>query len=159
MPSPSEHRESSPRTGAVTAEQDTGAQRLQQHDPLIEDFGTPEDVFKAVIDSYFTYFQNQPYSFFHEHTFRQRLSEQAIPRHLVLAVMATAVRFCPHPYFLGRVVEMSVEYANRSWKLIVSDCFTAGNVTDISTVQTVALLGLFDFTGAFFHLLTTDIQS
>ncbi|VUC35542.1 unnamed protein product, partial [Clonostachys rosea] len=146
LPSPSEHRESTPRTEAGTTEQGTEIQRSRQIDPTIEDFGTPEDVFKAVIDSYFTYFQNQPYSFFHEDTFRQRLSEQAIPRHLVLAVMATAVRFCSHPYFSGRVVEMSVEYANRSWKLIVSDCFTAGNVADISTVQTVALLGLFDFT-------------
>lgn len=112
----------------------------------------------AVIDSYFTYCQNQPYSFFHEETFRQRLSEQAIPRHLVLAVMATAVRFCLHPYFSGHALEMSVEYANRSWKLIVSDCFTVGKVAEVSTVQTVALLGLFDFTGTFLHLPTSEIQ-
>ncbi|CAH0025695.1 unnamed protein product, partial [Clonostachys rhizophaga] len=92
LPSPSEHRESSPRTGPGTAEQGIGLQRPQQIDPMLEDFGTPEDVFKA-----FSYFQNQPYSFFHDDTFRQRLSEQAIPRHLVLAVMATAVRFCSHP--------------------------------------------------------------
>lgn len=112
----------------------------------------------AVIDSYFTYCQNQPYSFFHEETFRQRLSEQAIPRHLVLAVMATAVRFCSHPYFSGRALEMSIEYANRSWKLIVSDCFTVGNVAEVSTVQTVALLGLFDFTGTFNHFPTSEVQ-
>ncbi|KAI8648623.1 Fungal-trans domain-containing protein [Fusarium keratoplasticum] len=146
LPSPSGHRESSPRTGFGTAEQGTRFQRSRQNDPTIEDFGTPEGVFMAVIDSYFTYCQNQPYSFFHEETFRQRLSEQAIPRHLVLAVMATAVRFCSHPYFSGCAVEMSVEYANRSWRLIVSDCFTVGKVAEISTVQTVALLGLFDFT-------------
>jgi hypothetical protein len=101
----------------------------------------------AVIDSYFTYCQNQPYSFFHEQNFRQRLSKQAIPRHLVLAVMATAVRFCSHPYFADRALEMSIEYANRSWKLIVSDCFTVARASEVSAVQTVALLGLFDFTG------------
>ncbi|KAF5548289.1 zn 2cys6 transcription factor [Fusarium mexicanum] len=117
-----------------------------QNDPAIEDFGTPEDVLMAVVDSYFTYCQNQPYSFFHEETFRQGLAQHAIPKHLVLAVTATAVRFCSHPYYSGRALEMSVEYANRSWKLIVSDCFTVGKVAEVSTVQTVALLGLFDFT-------------
>ncbi|RSL97506.1 hypothetical protein CEP52_010836 [Fusarium oligoseptatum] len=138
--SPGHHPESSPRTGT------SRFQCSPQNDATLEGFGTPEDVFTAVIDSYFTYCQNQPYSFFHEETFRQRLSKQAIPRHLVLAVMAMAVRFCSHPYFSGRALEMSVEYANRSWKLIVSDCFTVGKVAEVSTVQTVALLGLFDFT-------------
>lgn len=64
--------------------------------------------------------------------------------------MATAVRFCSHPYFTDRVLEMSVEYANRSWKLIVSDCFTVERAAETSAVQTVALLGLFDFTGTAF---------
>ncbi|RSL78435.1 hypothetical protein CEP51_008198 [Fusarium floridanum] len=140
LPTSPGHPESSPRTGT------SRFQRSPQNDPTLEGFGIPEDVFTAVIDSYFTYCKNQPYSFFHEETFRQRLSEQAIPRHLVLAVMAMAVRFCSHPYFSGRALEMSVEYANRSWKLIVSDCFTVGKVAEVSTVQTVALLGLFDFT-------------
>ncbi|KAK7598434.1 hypothetical protein V3481_000065 [Fusarium oxysporum f. sp. vasinfectum] len=137
---------SSPRTGFETAEQGSTFQPSRQNDAAIEDFGTPEDVLMAVIDSYFSYCQNQPYSFFHEESFRRCLSQHAIPRHLVLAVMATAVRFCSHPYFSGRALEMSVEYANRSWKLIVSDCFTVGKVAEVSTVQTVALLGLFDFT-------------
>ncbi|KAK0387653.1 hypothetical protein NLU13_3898 [Sarocladium strictum] len=110
------------------------------------DFGPPIGVFMDIIDAYFVYVQNQPYSFFHEQNFRRRLSEQAIPGHLVLAVMATAVRFCSHQYFAGRALEMAIEYANRSWKLIVSDCFTVGKTTEVSAVQTVALLGLFDFT-------------
>ncbi|KAF5646893.1 zn 2cys6 transcription factor [Fusarium sp. NRRL 25303] len=131
---------SSPRTVGTTF------QPSLQNDPAIEDFGMPEDVLMAVVDSYFTYCQNQPYSFFHEDTFRQGLAQNAIPKHLVLAVMATTVRFCSHPYYSGRALEMSVEYANRSWKLIVSDCFTVGKVAEVSTVQTVALLGLFDFT-------------
>ncbi|KAH7219707.1 fungal-specific transcription factor domain-containing protein [Fusarium oxysporum] len=111
---------SSPRTGLETAEQGTTFQPSRQNDAAIEDFGTPEDVLMAVIDSYFK-------------SFRRCLSQHAIPRHLVLAVMATAVRFCSHPYFSGRALEMSVEYANRSWKLIVSDCFTVGKVAEIHT--------------------------
>ncbi|CEJ61031.1 hypothetical protein PMG11_09577 [Penicillium brasilianum] len=118
----------------------------QPSDSLSEDFGIPEDVFMAVIDTYFHYCHNQPYSFFHEENFRERLRAQMIPKHLVLTVMAVAVRFCPHPYFAGRVHEASVDYANRAWKLIVSDCFTVGKVAEVSTVQTVAMLGLFDFT-------------
>ncbi|KAL6918477.1 hypothetical protein FSST1_009972 [Fusarium sambucinum] len=42
--------------------------------------------------------------------------------------------------------EPAIQVICRSWKLIVSDCFTVGKVAEISTVQTVALLGLFDFT-------------
>lgn len=111
------------------------------------DAGVPEDVVIAAVDAYFYYCHNQPYSFFHEAHFRRRLSEKTVPTHLILTIMATAARFCSHPYFTGRVQEASVECANRAWKLIVSDCFTAGTGTEISAVQTVALLGLFDFTG------------
>jgi hypothetical protein len=149
LPTPSGQVRGSPGTGFLTSEQSNS--RFQEshnnNDSTNGDFGPPEDVFMAVIDSYFTYCQNQPYSFFHEQNFRQRLSKQAIPRHLVLAVMATAVRFCSHPYFADRALEMSIEYANRSWKLIVSDCFTVARASEVSAVQTVALLGLFDFTG------------
>ncbi|KAF4345813.1 zn 2cys6 transcription factor [Fusarium beomiforme] len=144
---PSGNVESSPQTGF--ADSDPGTQFVEQsqnNGNSVGDFGPPDDVFMDVINAYFTYCQNQPYSFFHEDNFRRCLSEQAIPRHLVLAVMATAVRFCPHTYFTGRALEMSIEYANKSWKLIVSDCFTVGKAAEVSAVQTVALLGLFDFT-------------
>ena len=120
---------------------------IQPSEPLVDDFGTPEEPFIAVIDAYFRFCHNQPYSFFHEENFRQGLRAHMIPKHLVLTVMAVAVRFCPHPYFAGRVHEASVDYANRAWKLIVADCFTVGKVAEVSTVQTVALLGLYDFTG------------
>lgn len=147
IPAPPGHGENSPGTGFSTSEQRNRFEESQTSDTTTGDFGLPEEVFMAVIDSYFTYCQNQPYSFFHEQNFRQRLSKQDIPKHLVLAVMATAVRFCPHPCFIGRELKMSIEYANRSWKLIVSDCFTVGKAAEVSAVQTIALLGLFDFTG------------
>lgn len=152
LPTPSGQVEGSPGTGFPSSER-RGSRCEEPHnnnnnnDSTIGDFGPPEDVFMAVIDSYFMYCQNQPYSFFHENNFRERLSKQEIPRHLVLAVMATAARFCPHPYFTDRALEMSIEYANRSWKLIVADCFTVERAAEVSAVQTVALLGLFDFTG------------
>lgn len=141
LPTPSGHAEKSPDEGY------TSADRQQHSESTVGDYGAPEDAFMDVIDAYFHYCHNQPYSFFHEDNFRERLSKHMIPKHLVLAVMSHAVRFCSHSYFWGHAHETSVEYANRAWKLIVSDCFTVGRVAEVSTVQTVALLGLFDFTG------------
>lgn len=140
--------DSSPGIGFVNSDEgNRSIQESQTGDNSRGIYGPPDDVFMEIIDSYFTYCQNQPYSFFHEDNFRRSLSEEAIPKHLILAMMATAVRFCSNPYFTNRALEMSVEYANRSWKLIVSDCFTVGKEAEVSAVQTVALLGLFDFTG------------
>ncbi|CAF3652182.1 unnamed protein product, partial [Fusarium graminearum] len=139
--------DSSPGIGFANSDEgNRSIQESQTGDNSRGIYGPPDDVFMEIIDSYFTYCQNQPYSFFHEDNFRRSLSEEAIPKHLILAMMATAVRFCSNPYFTNRALEMSVEYANRSWKLIVSDCFTVGKEAEVSAVQTVALLGLFDFT-------------
>ena len=127
---------------------------VDQEGPMSTDAGMPDDVVAAAVDTYFDYCHNQPYSFFHEAHFRRRLSEKTVPTHLLLSIIATAARFCSHPYFAGRVHEASVECANRAWKLIVADCFTGGTGTEISAVQTVALLGLFDFTGRPYSIQT-----
>lgn len=115
------------------------------------------EVLSALVDTFFGCCQNQPYSFFHEGTFRRRLAEGVIPTHLILAVMASAVRFCNHPQFPGCSTEASVAYADRSWRLILSDGLTGGRVTEVSTVQTIALLGLFDFTGMFSPSLSRSL--
>lgn len=146
LSTPATQGDSCPGKTGVTAERAV-SWNAQSSVYSIDDFGIPGDAFMAVIDAYFQDCHNQPYSFFHEENFRQGLRAQKVPRHLALTVVATAVRFCPHPYFAGRVYEASVDYANRAWKLIVADCFTVGKVAEVSTVQTVALLGLFDFTG------------
>lgn len=111
------------------------------------------EVLSALVDTFFGCCHNQPYSFFHEGTFRRRLAEGVIPTHLILAVMASAVRFCNHPQFPGCSTEASVAYADRSWRLILADGLTGGRVAQVSTVQTIALLGLFDFTGWVYHHL------
>lgn len=107
----------------------------------------PEEVLLAVVDTFFECCHNQPYSFFHEATFRRRLSERSLPSYLILAVLATATRFCLHPFFSGRIFESSVGFADQAWKSVVSNDFKAGSATELATVQTMALLGLFDFTG------------
>ncbi|KAK8006545.1 fungal-specific transcription factor domain-containing protein [Apiospora marii] len=108
LPAPSGQVEGSSGIEFPTSEQRNRFEESQNSDTMKGDFGLPEEVFMAVVDSYFTYCQNQPYSFFHEQNFRQRLSKQDIPRHLVLAVMATAVRFCSHPYFTGPWVKVGL---------------------------------------------------
>lgn len=105
-----------------------------------------DDVIMVLVDTFFHFCHNQPYSFFHEGTFRQHLAERNLPTHLLLAVMASAVRFCTHPQFFDCSKETSVAYADRAWRLILSDGLTGGRVAEVSNVQSIALLGLFDFT-------------
>jgi hypothetical protein len=107
----------------------------------------PGDILPSVIDAYFTFVQNQPYSFFHELNFRRRLAANDLADHLVLAVVASAVRFCQHPLLTADKHELAVSYANKSWQSVISNCFGTSNVANISIVQTIALLALFDFTG------------
>lgn len=107
----------------------------------------PLPVLLETVDLYFTYCHNQPYSFFHEGEFRRKLSDGKIPDHLLFAALASAVRFSTNPFFGDRTHEVAINYANRSWRSIVSTCFAANQVADIITVQTITLLGLFDFTG------------
>ena len=131
-------------TAAKSQEHESGSRRRWS---ALQDLGLPSDVLAAVIEAFFNCFHNQPYSFFHEQSFRRRLVEQDVPIHVVLAILAIALRFCTHPYFAGRIHEASVGYATKAWSYIVSDCFSSGQAADVSTVQTTALLGLFDFTG------------
>jgi Fungal specific transcription factor domain len=106
-----------------------------------------DEVIQSVIDAYFASCQNQPYSFFHEGHFRQRFEAADIPKHLILAIMATAIRFSNHPYFTTENQDTAIRYANRSWKSAVSDCLMTGRALDVDLVQTLGLLSLYDFTG------------
>lgn len=119
---------------------------------VLQALDVSDEALMAAVNAFFACCHNQPYSWFHEGTFRQRLAEKLIPTHLLLAVMATAIRFCTHPTFPGRATEASVAYADRAWRLILSDGLTGGRVTEVSTVQTIALLGLFDYTGRSRHI-------
>ncbi|OAP58763.1 hypothetical protein AYL99_06060 [Fonsecaea erecta] len=114
--------------------------------PLPADPSIPNEILEAVVETYFTYCHNQPYSFFHEGNFRHRLLTDSLPEYLILAVFAYSVRYCAHSYFANNPHEMSVLYANQSWKSVVKNCFTANKAADLSIVQTIALLALFDFT-------------
>jgi hypothetical protein len=105
----------------------------------------PLPVLLSTVDVYFQCCHNKPYSFFHEESFRRRLSDGLIPDHLLFAVLATAVRFTTNPFFKGKEPNIAVTYANKSWKSIVASCFAQNDAPDIMTVQTITLLAIFDF--------------
>lgn len=109
--------------------------------------------FLELIDIYFSYCHNQPYSFFHEGKLRRQIAANEVPEHLIFAIAATAVRFSKNPLFEGRHRDVAINYADRSWSYIVSDCFATNQRLDIRTVQTITLLSIFDFTGKLYSFM------
>ncbi|KEF63226.1 uncharacterized protein A1O9_01203 [Exophiala aquamarina CBS 119918] len=142
---PTETTREKPRTTATSTTFDLSYEVETQGELPGETLASKE-VLLAVVDAFFIYCHNQPYSFFHEGNFRRGLSQGSLPEHLLLAVLASAVRFSRHAYFNGRWYQAAVGYANRSWKSVVSSCITVSRTADVSIVQTIALLALFDFT-------------
>lgn len=114
----------------------------------------PFSVMLDTVSIYFNYSHNQPYSFFHEGDFRQRLSDGSLPDHLVFAVLANAVRFSAHPYLESKPMPFAETCANRSWNSIVSTVFAGDEQPDFCTVQSITLLSIFDFTGEFIPVVT-----
>ena len=108
-----------------------------QYDPELND----------IITSYFTYCHNQPFSFFHEQTFRKRLTEGTLTSHLLLAVLCHGLRYSNHWHQSNRNPSTAEDYADQSWKSVISQCLYDREATDLATVQTITLLAIFDFTG------------
>ncbi|WQF90157.1 hypothetical protein CDEST_15171 [Colletotrichum destructivum] len=105
----------------------------------------PRAVILGCVNNYFSHCHNQPYSFFHEASFRQSLESGVLPDHLVLAVLASSARFSSDPYF-SDPHESAAQFANLSWKAIVGSCLAHNQAAHVQTVQTITLLAIFDFT-------------
>jgi hypothetical protein len=102
-----------------------------------------------VIDTYFEHVHNQPYSYFQEISFRQKLESNSLPRCLILAVLSSAVRFSIHEYYSGKTREASEKYARESWLSVLADHLTVEDSLNVHVVQTVNLLAVVDYTGKF----------
>lgn len=100
-----------------------------------------------MIDTYFIHVYNQPYSYFQEASFRQKLDSHLLPRCLVLAVLASAVKFSTHEYYAGRTKEATEKYARESWMSVLTDYMAAEENMNVHVVQTVNLLAVVDYTG------------
>ncbi|KAH7129760.1 fungal-specific transcription factor domain-containing protein [Dactylonectria estremocensis] len=138
-PTPSSLTGHAQATSSPSAASETGVA------PFYPDGLPPRAVLLDCVDDFFRCCHNQPYSFFHEVSFRRSLDNGLLPGHLVLAVLASAVRFSSNPFF-GRPHESAAQYANRSWKAIVSSCLAHNRAAHVQTVQTITLLAIFDFT-------------
>lgn len=105
------------------------------------------------IDTYFEYCHNRPYSLFHEEYFRARLAKQELPDYLLLAIVATTLRFSgAFAWNVKPGTDMLA--ASASWKRLDA-LYLAKDNTDIHTVQTLALLSVFDFTGTCLPISST----
>lgn len=102
---------------------------------------------QSVIDTFFTHVHNQPYSFFQEASFRFKLDDNSLPRCLVLAVLASAVRFSSHGYYAGKTQEATETYSRESWLAVLSDHLTVEENMNLSVVQSMTMLAVADYTG------------
>lgn len=118
--------------------------RLISHSSLTE--LPPPQILSSLVDIYFARVHNQPYSFFHEQSFRQRLADDLLPDYLKFAVIASALRFSEDPYFNGAYHEASASYAKESWRQIVSVWFAPETDPDIHICQAITLLSIIDYT-------------
>lgn len=109
----------------------------------------PDEVMRSAFRDYFKYAHNQPYSFFHEFRFWQALDAGALPDHLLLAVLAHALRFSGENYFKDRTKSMAMLFANMAWKSIVYLYFQERADANLAAVQTITLLSIYDFTGKY----------
>ncbi|KIW19925.1 hypothetical protein PV08_00500 [Exophiala spinifera] len=102
-------------------------------------------VIDQLVDIYFELCHNRPYSFFHEDNFRRSLANHELPDHLLLAMVATTLRFSSDGQVSTKRQGLDAQAASSSWR-IIGDIYLAENNTDIHVVQTLALLSIFDFT-------------
>lgn len=99
------------------------------------------------MDTYFLHVHNQPYSNFQEISFRQELRNGTLPRCLILAMLASAVRFSTHELYAARALETSEVYAREAWLSVLTDYLTVEDDIGVHVVQTVNMLAVIDYTG------------
>lgn len=109
---------------------------------------------RSLADSYFLDCHQQPYSYFHESTFRQALEDETLPSYMILAFAATAIRFSSEPAFAGRQSEVINWYAKKAWAELIEQSFSDTQDLTIRAVQAASLLGIIDHVGKYQFLYT-----
>jgi hypothetical protein len=104
-------------------------------------------ILRSLADVYFACCHQQPYSFFHEQTFRQNLENANLPAYLLLTFVATAVRFSKEPCFAGRQTECTDTYAKLAWSELMEEAFSDSHNMDVRMVQAASMLGTIDYIG------------
>lgn len=127
----------------TSSDQGHKSEALQQVAPASAPFNysPPVHTLLFAADVYFRFCHNQPYSLFHEATFRQRLVNGEVPDHLVWALLAAARRFATLPELHPQLPDDPLGLAKLSWENLklpwngVKDDQEA-----VSVIQTIVLL-------------------
>lgn len=106
----------------------------------------PPAVMAHLIDAYFLHVHNQPYSYFHEQSFRDRVNYGLIPKCLLFAILASALKFSDSEYFQGSTREATEAYAREAWLAILHEHLTVENNPTLPVAQASNILGVVDFT-------------
>lgn len=110
---------------------------------------TPDKVFLEACDVYFRHCHNKPYGFFSAKLFRAKVSQNQIPLHLRLALIACATRYSSRSQWKERKQSTIDGYARGAWELIISSPDGLDGNEDVSLIQTLAILGVIDATGEY----------
>ncbi|KAM5356874.1 hypothetical protein ACJ41O_003520 [Fusarium nematophilum] len=84
----------------------------------------PEDILPPIhtllfaADVFFRFCHNQPYSLFHEETFRRRLVAGELPNHTVWALLAAARRYSSLPDLQLNASDDALFYAGKAWECL-----------------------------------------
>ncbi|KAF4992024.1 hypothetical protein FDECE_13831 [Fusarium decemcellulare] len=106
----------------------------------------PPAVIQSLVDTYFNYVHNQPYAYFQEANFRQKCADGLLPKCLVFAVLASALRFSDDKYYRGSAHEAMEAYAREAWLSVLNDHMTAEDSPELHVAQTTNILAIIDFT-------------
>jgi hypothetical protein len=104
-----------------------------------------QSIFSSIIDDFFKYCHNRPYSYFRERTFRQRHSDKKHPIYLLYAFAATAIKFSPQ-FSTSDRYKLVQPYCDKSWTQLTQYAFLPTSELNITLVQTSSLLSVIDFT-------------
>ncbi|KAH0533090.1 hypothetical protein TsFJ059_001700 [Trichoderma semiorbis] len=106
----------------------------------------PPPVMAHLIDTYFLHVHNQPYTYFHEQSFRERLNYGLVPKCLLFGILASALKFSDSDYFAGCRREATEAYAREAWLALLNDHLTVENNPTLQVAQASNILGVVDFT-------------
>lgn len=123
-----------------------------------DSFAIPGHLLTLAADVYFQYCHNQPYSLFHEASFRKRLTNGALPNYLCLAFVATARRFSTPGHFSKQDADTICVYSKEAWKqtmLRLADDVNPKEVIPI--LQTIILIAVSDYSGTLIMLSTSKL--
>ncbi|KAJ9604937.1 hypothetical protein H2200_010326 [Cladophialophora chaetospira] len=104
-----------------------------------------QSMFVGIMDNFFKYCHNQPYSYFQERTFRRQHSDRKHPVYLLYAFAATAIRFSPQLFTGSDRHKLVQPYCDIAWTQLTQYAFHPTSELDITLVQTSSLLSVIDF--------------